>query len=76
MVIPSAVFLLLRIVFTILVFLLFQLDLRIALFMSLNNCVGILMGIALKYSVHICYVHLMYNFVSFIISLFSFCLFR
>ena len=48
MVIPSAILLLLSIVFTILRFLPFQMNLRIALSMSLKSCVGILMGIALN----------------------------
>jgi hypothetical protein len=48
MVVPPAVLLLLRIVFAILGFLPFQMNLRIALSMSLENCVGILMGIALN----------------------------
>ena len=60
MVIPPAVLLLLRIVFPILCFVLFcfvlffffflafQMNLRFALSMSLNNCVGILMVIALN----------------------------
>jgi hypothetical protein len=37
-----------RIVFTILDFLLFRVILTIALSMSLKNCIGILMGIALN----------------------------
>jgi hypothetical protein len=48
MVIPLEVLLLLRIVFTILDVSLFQMNLRIVLYISLKNCVGILMGIALK----------------------------
>ena len=51
MVIPPKVLLLLRSVFAILDFLLllpFQMNLRIVLSMSLKNCVGILMGIALN----------------------------
>ena len=47
MILP-AVLLLLRIVFDILGFLPFQMNLRIALYMSLKNCVGVLMGIALN----------------------------
>jgi hypothetical protein len=43
---PPEVLLLLRIVFAILDFLFFQMNLRIALFISGKNCVGILMGIA------------------------------
>ena len=42
------VLLLLKIVFAILCFLPFQMNLRIALSMSLKNCVGILMGFALN----------------------------
>ena len=44
MVISPEVLLLLRIVFAILGFLFFHMKLRIALSMSLKNCVGILMG--------------------------------
>jgi hypothetical protein len=40
--------LLLRIVFAIIGFLLFQMNLQIALYKSVKNCVGILMGIALN----------------------------
>jgi hypothetical protein len=46
--IPPAVLLFLRIVFAILGFLPFQMNLKIVLSMSLKNCVGILMGIALN----------------------------
>jgi hypothetical protein len=46
--IAPAVLLLLRIVFTVLGFLPYQMNLRIALSMSLKNCVGILMGIPLN----------------------------
>jgi hypothetical protein len=48
MVIPQEVLLLMRIVFAILVFLLFQMNLQIALSSSVKNWVGILMGIALN----------------------------
>ena len=48
MVIPPEVLLLLRIVFDIQGSLLFQMDLRITLSISVNNSVGILMGIALN----------------------------
>ena len=48
MVIPPEVLLLLRIVFTILGFLIFHMKLRITLSMSVKNCVGILTGIALN----------------------------
>ena len=48
MVTPPAVLLLLNIVFTILGFLPFQMNLRIALSMSFKKCVGILVGIALN----------------------------
>jgi hypothetical protein len=48
MVIPPEVLLLLRIVFTILGFMHFQMNLRIAFSMSLKNYVGILVGIALN----------------------------
>jgi hypothetical protein len=48
MVIPLEVLLSLRRVFAILGFLLFQMNLQIALSNSLKNCVGILMGIALN----------------------------
>ena len=48
MVIPPEVLLLLRIVFAILSFILFQKNLRIALSISVKNCVGILKGIALN----------------------------
>jgi hypothetical protein len=50
MVILLAVLLLLRIVFAILDFLPFQMSLRIALSMSLKNCVAILIWIALNLS--------------------------
>ena len=61
--ISPAVLLLLRIVFAILGLLPFQMNLRIALFMSLKNCVEILMGIGLKlwipfwYNDHFYYVN-------------------
>jgi hypothetical protein len=48
MVIQAEVLVLLRIVFTILGILFCQTKLRIALSMSLKNCVGILMGIVLN----------------------------
>jgi ABC-type Co2+ transport system permease subunit len=48
MVIPPEVLLLLRIVFGILGFLLFQMNLQIALSSSVKNSVGMLMGIALN----------------------------
>jgi hypothetical protein len=48
MVIPPEVLLLLTIIFFIQGFLLFQVDLQIALSNSVKNCVGILMGIALN----------------------------
>jgi hypothetical protein len=48
MVIPPAVLLLLRIVFAILVYLTFQMNLRIAFSMPLKTCVGILMEIELS----------------------------
>jgi hypothetical protein len=51
MVITPAILLLLSIVVTILGFLPFQMNLRIALSMSLKNSVGILMGIALNLSI-------------------------
>jgi hypothetical protein len=54
-VIPPAVHLLLRIIFTSLGFLPSQMSLRIALSMSLKNCVGILMGIALTLQIDIFY---------------------
>jgi hypothetical protein len=47
-VIPQEVLLLLRIVFAILGLLFFHMKLRIVLSMSMKNCVGILMGIALN----------------------------
>ena len=46
--IPLEVLLLLRIVLAILVSLFFHMKLRIVLSMSVKNCVGILMGIALN----------------------------
>jgi hypothetical protein len=46
--IPPEVLLLLRIVFAILDFLLIQMNLQIALYNSVKNWVGILMGIALN----------------------------
>jgi hypothetical protein len=46
--IPSTVLILLRTVFAILVYLPFQMILRIALSMSLKNHIAILMGIALN----------------------------
>jgi hypothetical protein len=48
LVIPSEVLLLLRIVFAILCFLLFQINLQIALSNSKNNLVGILIGLELN----------------------------
>jgi hypothetical protein len=48
MVILPEVPLLLRIVFAVLGFLVFHMKLRIALSISMKNCVGILMGIALN----------------------------
>jgi hypothetical protein len=48
MVIPPEVFLLLRIAFVVLGGVFCHMKLRIALFRSLKNCVGILMGIALN----------------------------
>jgi hypothetical protein len=50
MVIPPKVLLLLRIIFNILGFLFFQMNLRVVLSMCLENCVGILMGIVLSTS--------------------------
>jgi hypothetical protein len=47
-VIPPEVLLLLRIDLAILGFLFFHMKLRIALSMSMKNCVGILMGIELN----------------------------
>jgi hypothetical protein len=54
MVILPAVLLLLRIVFTILGILPFQVNLRIALSISLKSCIGILMGIALNLYIAFC----------------------
>jgi uncharacterized YccA/Bax inhibitor family protein len=48
MVIPPSVLLLLCIVFSILGFLPFQMNLKIALSTTLKNCAGILMGIVLN----------------------------
>ena len=48
MVVPREVLLLLRIVLTLLYFLFLHMTLKISLFMSVKNCVGVLMGIALN----------------------------
>jgi hypothetical protein len=48
MVISPDVLLLLRIVFAVLGFLFYHIKLRISLFFSVKNCVGILVGIALN----------------------------
>jgi hypothetical protein len=56
MVTPPALLLLLSIIFTRLGILPFQMNLRVAFSMSLKNCVGILMGIALNLQIA-CVMH-------------------